>query len=361
MQYKKSQFSIELLIIFMFMIFLITIIIFILGNYFAQFNKDSNIKEVEDFANSILNEFEILQKLEPGYERTLVIKKEFVDRFNLSLNETIGYFSLEGEWIENTNNQNTLYYFLPGNFEVSKNINAYGDLVLVIKKTSFLNDSDDLKIDNLSIMEISFLNNYSAELASLTYSNILSYTNSYPISLSISGDGNPQLKINSGIWSNSGTISPGDTLQIRLNSSENYGTYRYAHLNYGGSSSIWLVKTKNSPFFYNLVGFAYGENFGYISFNGTNYGVSMENGDLSGFAYSEHLGYISFNGTNYGVSNIGGVLSGFAYGEQIGYIKFNGTFYNVAFNGTHFNGMAYSENFGYINFYNSGIYQVKIS
>ena len=97
--------------------------------------------------------------------------------------------------------------------------------------------------------------------------------------------------------------------------------------------------------------YAWGEQFGFISFNGTGYQVLMNNNELYGFAYSENLGYISFNGSNYGVINVDGVLTGFAYGENIGYINFNNSpIYQTTFNGTNLQGYAYSENFGYIHF-----------
>ncbi len=111
----------------------------------------------------------------------------------------------------------------------------------------------------------------------------------------------------------------------------------------------------------NFSGFAYGENLGYISFNGSNYQVSMKNGKLSGYAYSENFGFISFNGTKYNVTNKNGVLVGYAYGESIGYINFNDSpKYETTFNGTNLNGFAYSENYGYINF-NDSIYNISIN
>jgi hypothetical protein len=111
----------------------------------------------------------------------------------------------------------------------------------------------------------------------------------------------------------------------------------------------------------NFVGYAWGEQFGYISFNGTNYGVSMKNNQLYGYAYSENLGYISFNGTNYNVSVKDGVLVGYAYGENIGYIHFNSSLYQTTFNGTNLNGYAYSENYGYIHFNLSDVYNVSLN
>jgi len=122
--------------------------------------------------------------------------------------------------------------------------------------------------------------------------------------------------------------------------------------------SVTFTSTPTTSTTGNFSGYAWGEQFGYISFNGTNYQVKMLNNQLYGYAYSENLGYISFNGTNYNVTNINGVLVGFAYGENIGYIKFNSSLYQTTFNTTNLAGHAYSENYGFIHFSYNNIYDV---
>ncbi len=127
--------------------------------------------------------------------------------------------------------------------------------------------------------------------------------------------------------------------------------------------SVDFIVTPLTPGFGNFSGYAWGENFGYVSMSGLVYGVNMKNYELYGHAYSENLGYISFNGSNYGVSIVDGVLTGNAYGEYIGYISFNDTFggnYQVTFNGSHLLGYGYSENFGYLHFSNSPTYFVDL-
>jgi hypothetical protein len=116
----------------------------------------------------------------------------------------------------------------------------------------------------------------------------------------------------------------------------------------------------NTPTFGSLSGYSYSENLGYISFNGSNYGVSLNESNFNGFAYGENLGYISFNGSNYGVSlnESSNLLYGFAYSENLGFISFSGINYNVSFNGSSFEGYAYSESAGFIHFNPSGIYGI---
>ena len=66
---------------------------------------------------------------------------------------------------------------------------------------------------------------------------------------------------------------------------------------------------------YSFSGHAWGEQLGYLSFNGSNYGVELASGSFSGDAYSEFFGYVSFSGPNYGVFvEPDGRLSGFAWG-----------------------------------------------
>ena len=57
----------------------------------------------------------------------------------------------------------------------------------------------------------------------------------------------------------------------------------------------------------NISGWAWGDNFGWISFNCTdtdtcgsvNYGVNTAiNGDMSGYAWSDNIGWISFNSSD---------------------------------------------------------------
>ncbi len=122
-----------------------------------------------------------------------------------------------------------------------------------------------------------------------------------------------------------------------------------------GSSS----NEPSSPVAGAFSGYGYGENIGYVSFNGTGYQVLMNENQLYGNAYSENFGYISFNGSNYGVINVAGILDGYAYSENMGYISFNGTGYQTSFNGSSFLGYAYSENYGFIHFSSPLQYQVN--
>ena len=187
--------------------------------------------------------------------------------------------------------------------------------------------------------------------------------NSNPQNISFSN-----IKINSKSCQINGTILGNTMNEISLNnctSGMNIGPKTIALITNIGIftktlmlKSVTFTSSSSNSVTGNFSGYAWGEAFGYISFNGTNYQVKMLNNQLYGYAYSENLGYISFNGTNYGVSNSNGVLTGYAYGENIGYINFNNSpLYQTTFNTSNLNGNAYSENYGFIHF-NNNLYNI---
>ncbi len=126
--------------------------------------------------------------------------------------------------------------------------------------------------------------------------------------------------------------------------------------------------------------FAWGENIGWVNFNGQATGrgrVLASASTLSGFAWGENVGWINFgqslspnpppasqNGNAFGVNLLGSPgdatrqLEGYAWGENIGWINFNTTALGVTFNGAAagarlqngvLRGFAWGENVGWIN------------
>lgn len=80
------------------------------------------------------------------------------------------------------------------------------------------------------------------------------------------------------------------------------GGFFYLLQNFSGKTSIY--QTAQAGDAYNVSGWAWSENIGWISFNDTsaggglvNYGVNINplNGDFDGYAWSENIGWISFN------------------------------------------------------------------
>ncbi|WP_435640760.1 beta strand repeat-containing protein [Micavibrio aeruginosavorus] len=85
-----------------------------------------------------------------------------------------------------------------------------------------------------------------AELSTLTTSNTLTISGiNAATSVSVSGGGSPQISINGGAWTTSGSITNGQTLRVRLTSSGAGLTALSATVNVGGVTNAWSVTTKN--------------------------------------------------------------------------------------------------------------------
>lgn len=65
-----------------------------------------------------------------------------------------------------------------------------------------------------------------------------------PAPVSVSGDGSPQVSIAGGAWATSGTISPGQTIAVRLTSSATFGASLSATVNIGGTDNTFTVTTR---------------------------------------------------------------------------------------------------------------------
>jgi len=97
-----------------------------------------------------------------------------------------------------------------------------------------------------------------------------------------------------------------------------------------------------------LSGYAWGANLGWINFGCSKCGGQITDVRLTGYAWSDNYGWINLNPTNGGVKNNGeGTLSGKAFGEQLGWIDFNGV--TISSSGS-FSGTASADNGGSISF-----------
>lgn len=65
-----------------------------------------------------------------------------------------------------------------------------------------------------------------------------------PLNIAVSGNGSPQLKVNTGAWGTNASIQPGDTVQLRLTSASDFETQRSASLVVGALTVPWHVTTK---------------------------------------------------------------------------------------------------------------------
>ena len=133
-----------------------------------------------------------------------------------------------------------------------------------------------------------------------------------------------------------------------------------------------ILKAQSSPGSeHNVYGFAWSENYGWISFRSSDvsspydYGVDLSTttGALSGYAWSDGIGWISFN-SNDGVScgapatvnMTTGALSGYAKATTAagnGCVSLSGSQYGVTYDATTtqtFSGFAWNDVFGWISF-----------
>jgi hypothetical protein len=127
-KFKKSQNAIEFMIIFLFLIGMISGIMYLTGIYLSESKDYEQKQRVENFADNINKEIEILAKVEPGYKRELeLVSKDYeVSIIQNLLNIT-----------DNLNNK-TYYFSLIGNYtiDVKNRTNEFGQniTVLIFKK-----------------------------------------------------------------------------------------------------------------------------------------------------------------------------------------------------------------------------------
>jgi hypothetical protein len=85
-------------------------------------------------------------------------------------------------------------------------------------------------------------------LGASTQSNAVTVTGfSGTRSVSVAGEGSPQIQIAGGAWLSSGTISPGQSLRVRLNASSSYNSLHTATVTVGTYSTNWSVRTRLAP------------------------------------------------------------------------------------------------------------------
>lgn len=94
----------------------------------------------------------------------------------------------------------------------------------------------------------SFTNATNAALSSVVTSNSVTPTGcASSLTIAVFGNGSPQISINGGAWSTTGTLSPGNSLQVRLTAASTYATTYRARVYVGGNGTTWSVTTPDHP------------------------------------------------------------------------------------------------------------------
>jgi hypothetical protein len=107
--------------------------------------------------------------------------------------------------------------------------------------------SDNWSVTTIDITPNAFSFNdvTGVNLNTLTTSNTITISGiDTPTSVSVSGTGSPQISINGGGWTTSGTISNGQSLAVRLTSANAYSSTYSATVTAGGVSDVWYVTTR---------------------------------------------------------------------------------------------------------------------
>lgn len=97
---------------------------------------------------------------------------------------------------------------------------------------------------DISPNAFSFTDQTSVTTSTLTTSNSINIGGiDSATAVTVSGDGSPQIRINGGSWVTSGTITNGQSLEVRLTSSASNATVHIATVNVGGVTDNWWVTT----------------------------------------------------------------------------------------------------------------------
>ena len=131
MKNGKAQIAIEFLSVFVIVIVIVTTIIAISGRIVVDLKDNEARKISDDFADRVLIEFEILQEVDGGYFRQIVIPSSYTESFNLSIN---GSF-LSFEYLHYARDKADVYYYIiPDNVRVNFSERANGDIEINFSK-----------------------------------------------------------------------------------------------------------------------------------------------------------------------------------------------------------------------------------
>lgn len=121
MNSNKSQVAIEFLILIVFGLVVVSLIIYGISLYIVDLNQQQNQQQIDDVAQSILDEFETAGDTQNGFSRTVTLDPHLINRYNISLNASSGYLILQD--LYGTDPSRKYYYVIEGveNFTYSIN------------------------------------------------------------------------------------------------------------------------------------------------------------------------------------------------------------------------------------------------
>lgn len=110
---RSAQVSFEFLIITIFLLVTVSLAMYYLGFISLDVQRQQVKGEMDDLANSIIQEQNTFIKVDGGYTRDYLIYNHTYTRFNVTL--TSGYLILQDLQIDPTGSKK-YYYDLPGNY-----------------------------------------------------------------------------------------------------------------------------------------------------------------------------------------------------------------------------------------------------
>ena len=169
---KKSQISLEFMVIFGFLIFLMLGIIGVVNYYSNMVKKDIDEKEIIDFSSSIKQNIETLSRLEPGVIKEVVIEKGIRNSFDINISR--GYLIVK---TEHSSFFDETYFEIPTNVEIELMEKSNGDLIIKMYKEAQTFE-DRISIENIETLIYDFINGVcpSGYLNPFKVSNIVDMT-----------------------------------------------------------------------------------------------------------------------------------------------------------------------------------------
>lgn len=197
--------------------------------------EDGKINDVQVAYSTTFPAFKLCKELTDGGYTDWYLPAR-TELFLLWRNSTaIGGFTTNRYWSSTEHNAN-----------IAWNQNFNGGFHDYLSKTNSI-DVRCVRRDTGSLtfsLSFSFTDQISVALSTLIESNTLNINGiDDGTSISITGDGSPQFRINGGSWVTSGTIDDGDTLQLRLTSNASPSTTNSATVTIGTESDQWDVTT----------------------------------------------------------------------------------------------------------------------
>jgi len=143
-QNKKSQNSIEFLMLFIFLTLIISVVMAFIGFYLIELNNSNNLKELNDFSEKILTEIDIMSNVQGGYYRRMTIPKYLIEQYSVNL--TKQYLILENiETVDN--NTNRIFYNIPCDYNITYEV----DNINNVSYFTFIKNND---LDYTNIIDL---------------------------------------------------------------------------------------------------------------------------------------------------------------------------------------------------------------